>query len=222
MDYPYENWSLRCVENEVAILTLQTKRIELNIQIGPLYVMLIENKTPELQHLADREMTPGYLLMELSKCGIHLLPRNEDAKLAGIQEKSRAAEERAILDVAIAVRAFHFRRSKWNQTVDSESVVLKIRENLEFDRDFLEDHEPDWRYMKWWRDKCSFVRCREDLDKCDDRICDGMATHALFEQAIAAPHASEQAHSTCRDYSYIEFADTLVKTLRLLRLFSFS
>jgi len=41
-------------------------------------------------------MHPGYLLMELSKCGIHLLPRNEDAKLAGIQEKERDAEERAI------------------------------------------------------------------------------------------------------------------------------
>lgn len=51
MDYPYENWSLRCVSNEVAILTLHTKRIVLNIEIGPLYVKLIENKTPELFHL---------------------------------------------------------------------------------------------------------------------------------------------------------------------------
>lgn len=161
--------------------------------------------------------------MELSKCGIHLLPRNEDAKLAGIQEKSRAAEERAIQDVAIGVRAFHFRRSKWNQTVDSESVVLKIRENLEFDRKFLEDFEPDWCYMKWWSNKCSYVRCREDLDKCDDRISEGEETHAMFEQTIAvSKNATEQAHPTCRDYSYIEFSDTVVKTLRLLRLFSFS
>jgi hypothetical protein len=54
------------------------------------------------------------LLEELSKCGIHLMPRDEDAKLAGIELKDRVAEERAILDIACAVRAFHFRKAKWN------------------------------------------------------------------------------------------------------------
>jgi len=77
--------------------------------------------------------------------------------------------------------------------------------------------------MKWWSDKCSYVRCREDVDKCDDRISEGADTHSLFEQAIAvSENASEEAHHTCRDYSHIEFSDTVVKTLRLLRLFSFS
>ena len=63
-----------------------------------------------LQHLVDREgFTPGYLLEELAKCGILLMPRNEDAQLAGIELKDRPAEERAIVDVALGVRAFHFR-----------------------------------------------------------------------------------------------------------------
>lgn len=46
------------------------------------------------------------------------MPRNEDAQLAGIELKSQAAEERAIIDVALGVRAFHFRECKWNKGVD--------------------------------------------------------------------------------------------------------
>ena len=88
-------------------------------------------------------MTPGFLFQELSKSGVHLMPRDEDAKLAGIENKDRAAEERAIIDVALGVRAFHFRRVKWNQGLSAENpgvgpdnIVLRIRENLEFDTYF--------------------------------------------------------------------------------------
>jgi hypothetical protein len=40
------------------------------------------------------------LLKALSKCGIHLLPEDEDAKRGGIHLKDKAAEERAILDIS--------------------------------------------------------------------------------------------------------------------------
>jgi len=81
----------------------------------------MENNCDEgaLAHLAERDgFTPGALLEELAKCGILLMPRNEDAQLAGIELKSQAAEERAIIDVALGVRAFHFRECKWNKGVD--------------------------------------------------------------------------------------------------------
>lgn len=39
------------------------------------------------------------------------MPRDEDAKLAGIELKDKNAEERAILDASNNVRAFHFRRA---------------------------------------------------------------------------------------------------------------
>jgi hypothetical protein len=42
------------------------------------------------------------------------MPRDEDAKLAGMELKYRKAEEGAILDISNAVRAFHFRRAQWN------------------------------------------------------------------------------------------------------------
>ena len=113
-DYPYKNWWLRCTDDETALLDLWTKRIHLRFEIGPLYTKLVDNECPELEHLANRELHPGYLLQEISKCGIHLMPKDDDAKLAGIELKSKQAEERAIIDVACSVRAFHYRKSQWN------------------------------------------------------------------------------------------------------------
>lgn len=57
------------------------------------------------------------------------------------------AEEKAILDIATSVRAFAYRSCRWNSSIEPDNIVVKIRENLEFDREFFEDHEPDWRYV---------------------------------------------------------------------------
>lgn len=118
-DYPYQSWKLRCIDNDVALLDLETKRLKLVFEISPLQLKLVNCDEESLAHLNDKDgFTPGYLLQELAKCGILLMPRNEDAKLAGIEVKDQAAEERAIVDVALGVRAFHFRECKWNQSRD--------------------------------------------------------------------------------------------------------
>lgn len=61
-DYPYKRWKLRCIENQVAILDIETRRgLELTFEIGPEYLMLlVENKEeseperfPELKHLKN-------------------------------------------------------------------------------------------------------------------------------------------------------------------------
>lgn len=54
----------------------------------------------EFKHLNNVEMHPGILLMELSKCGIHLLPQDADAERAKIHLKDHGAEEKAIMDIA--------------------------------------------------------------------------------------------------------------------------
>jgi hypothetical protein len=46
-------------------------------------------------------------------------------------------------------------------------------------------------------------------------------THALLSQAIET-QCTTQAYQTTIDYTQVELADTIKKTLRLLRLFSFS
>ena len=245
MDYPYVNWRLRCIADDTCILGLYTKRLKLVFEITPLAVQLkwcgvpgVENlqntseyvgeQTQEVQHLIDKEFTPGYLLLELQKCGINLLPRDEDAKLAGIELKDRGAEERAILDVANSVRAFHFRRAAWNQGpagdegIGPDQVLLKLRENLEFDRDYLEDYEPDWRYVSWWNNKCAFQKGIKDTDtKCDAKLAEGQVTRGLLSQAIES-QCSLQAYQTSIDYTQVELANTVKQMLRLLRLFQFS
>jgi hypothetical protein len=56
-------------------LTVKTRRnFELNIEINPLNVRLVECDFPELAHVVGVEYTVGMLLLELSKCGIHMLP----------------------------------------------------------------------------------------------------------------------------------------------------
>ena len=229
-DYPYQKWWLRCVGEETALLDLWTKRLHLVFEIGPLYLKLVRCEEPELQHLADKEYTPGYLLQELSKCGVHLMPRDEDAKLAGIEPKDRGAEERAIIDVALGVRAFHLRCCKWNQGVSPDNpgvgpdnIVMQIRENLEHDEAFEEDHEPDWSYVMWWNNKVSFVEgCKQSQeDNCKAEIMQGKETHATLTQACVGV-CSPQALTTAGEVTYIEFTDTVKKTLRLLRLFAFS
>ena len=123
LDYPYQDWKLRCIDEETALLDLQTKRMLLVFEIGPLYLKLVDCSAKELSHLLNIEFQPGYLLLELQKCGVHLLPRDEDARLAGIEMKDRSAEERAILNVCVNVRAMAFRKAKWNQGVPGNEGI---------------------------------------------------------------------------------------------------
>jgi len=136
---------LRSVAADKGILDIQTKRLALTFEIGSLYVKLIEKTEPEFQHLIDKEMTPGNLLIELSKCGVHLMPDDKDAKTGEITLKDRAAEERAIQDITTSIGAYAFRSSKWSRPAPSEKVLVKFRENLEYDREFFEDYEGEWR-----------------------------------------------------------------------------
>jgi len=50
----------------------------------------------------------------LSKCGIHLIPEDEDAARGGIHLKDKAAEERAILDISQTLKVFSFQSVKWS------------------------------------------------------------------------------------------------------------
>ena len=183
--------------------------------------MLIEKSDPELKDIVNKKMSPGLLLLELSKCGIHLLPVNEDATLGGIHLKNREAEENAIFDIATSLRSFAFRSCKWNKSIDSENVVVKIRENLEFDREFFEDHEPDWKYVMWWPNKCAFVKCSDVAEAPDTTIPHGHETHALLDMVLHG-YVSEEAIDRCHQLTYIEFIDTVVKMFRLMRLISFT
>lgn len=67
------------------------------------------------------------------------MPVADDARLANIKVKDPAAEELAIRDLSEAVRSFYIESSRWNSSDTEETVVAKIKENLEFDEEFAEN-----------------------------------------------------------------------------------
>ena len=56
----------------------------MTFEIGKNYAKLIERKEPEFAHLLNKELAPGFLLLELARCGVLLLPNDEDAKYGEI------------------------------------------------------------------------------------------------------------------------------------------
>lgn len=52
-DFPYDSWYLRCIADQVALLTIQTKRITVNIEIHPLFVKLVDMEWAEFKHLKN-------------------------------------------------------------------------------------------------------------------------------------------------------------------------
>lgn len=65
------------------------------------------------------------------------------------------------MDIMCGIRSFAFRSCRWNLHAPKENIVLKFRENLEYDAIFYEDYEINWTYAKWWEDKCAYVKTRD-------------------------------------------------------------
>ena len=54
---------LRCIENDVALLDLETKRLNLTFEVSPLQLKLINCDESALAHLSGKDgFSPGYLL----------------------------------------------------------------------------------------------------------------------------------------------------------------
>lgn len=229
-DYPYVGWKLRAIEDEKAILDIKTMRITLVFEVGPKYMKLIDNTDPVLKDIIEKEFAPGDLLIELGKCGIHLMPIDDDAKIGNINVKNRQTEERAIIDICSTVNAFSFRSAKWNREMNSEKVAVKFRENLEFDREFFEDHENEWRYLQWWPNKVAFCKCVDTEPELDDSIPKGhevsfsfhdSQTHAMLTIALKNS-VTEDAIQRASFLGYVEFIETLQQVFRLTRLLAFT
>lgn len=220
-DYPYDSWYLRSTGEQKALLTINTKRLQVNIEIMPLYVKLIEMKEPQLADLNDKEMHPGMLLMELSRRGIHMMPEDEDAKRGGIHLKDKVAEERAIADIAQTLKVFAYQSLKWSQQAAPENIICRMRENPDNFRTFFEDDESDWKSVMWWNNKVSLIKARNCDEQFNADIMDGQATHAMLALAVEGVYSAQAAErSTYVDD--IEFIDTVIRTLRMTRLLAFS
>ena len=116
---------------------------------------------------------------------------------------------------------FAFQSVKWNQQAGPENIVCRLRENPDNDRKFLEDDESDWKYIMWWKDKVSYIKCRNCDPEFNGEIADGQVTHSMLSLAVKGQQ-TEDAVDRCQYYHDIDFIDNVQRTLRLLRLLAFS
>ena len=99
--------------------------------------------------------------------------------------------------------------------------MVRLRENPDNDRVFLEDDESDWKSIMWWGNKVSYIKCKNCDDKFNSTIEDGMVTHAILPLAVQGVQ-SQNAVDMCQYYHDIDFIDNVQRTLRLLRLLAFT
>ena len=156
----------------------------MNIEIHPLFVKLVEMDQPELAHLVNKQLHPGILLQELSKCGIHMLPEDDDAGHGGIHLKDKQAEERAIVDIAQTLKVFAFQSLRWNQQATEENIICRVRENPDNFRKFHEDDESDWKSLCWWNNKVAFIKARNCDETFNPEIYDDQVTHSILSLAV--------------------------------------
>lgn len=124
-------------------------------------MQLVGEEIPDIAHLYRKDHLAGSLLMKLQKSGINLLPEDTDIEEAELTLKDSEAEDRAIEDIALAVRGFFIKSSKWTSQVSDDKVVYYMRENLEYDLEFAEDQEKDWKSIFSWRNKCAIYKLKE-------------------------------------------------------------
>ena len=79
------------------------------------------------------------------------------------------------------------------------------------------------QYVNWWTNKVAFIRCCDLDETADMRIVAGQETHAILHLAlIHGVNATEEAIERSQQYSYVDFIDSVKKTLRLTRIVSFT
>jgi len=222
-DYPYASWELRCVEEQKAILDIKGKRQNLRFEIGPSYVMLKNRTEPELSHIVNKKFAPGVLLKELYRCGINLLPVDQDAEVCNIPTKLLEAELKAINEIGFGVRLFYVKSSKWNMALAQDKILVRMRENLEFDEEFAEDQEKDWKSIVFGPNKCSIIKARDSAETLNENLLDDTETHSNLELLLKKHElTNEEWLFRLRETEFIGFIDTVKRFLRLTHLLTFT
>ena len=132
----------------------------------------------------NKKLKPERLFKELLECGVNLLPIPEDAKSTNITSKSVDTEDNAIADIALGVKAYYIKSSKWSTTLPGDRILVRIRDNLEYDEFFAEDQEKDWFSTVFWHNRCGIYNCRDSQMKCDTTFKEGTDTHATLEYVL--------------------------------------
>lgn len=102
--------------------------------------------------------------------------------------------------------------------------MLRMRENPEYDEEFLEDQEKDWKTLVWWKNKVACIEMRDSFENLNENLKTETLTHSrldiLFSKHDIISHDS--LIERMKDTRYIVFNDTLKRFLKLTKLLSFT
>jgi cancer susceptibility candidate protein 1 len=129
----------------------------------------------------------------------------------------------AIQDICFAVRSFFIKSSRWNHIINSEKIIVRLRENPEFDEDFAEDQEKDWKTFVWWKNKVGSIKMRDSYENLNENLLEGTLTHARLDLLLTKHNLiASDLVDRMKDTQYIVFNDTLKRFLKLTKLLSFT
>ena len=177
INFPYQDWNIRCVKdkknNLVAILDLVTPRTKFVFELGLLdnvpedreaveriypchaYMKLIDNEEECFNHIANKYLTFDQMILALKDCGILIAPWKEDIEEIDFHEKNYETVNRAVDDIVMACRYYSIRAHKYNKLIETDKIVVKAKPNPEFDKKFLDDEEKDWIDFLWYPNRAS-------------------------------------------------------------------
>lgn len=163
------------------------------------------------------------LLYQLSKCGINLLPVQNDALVAKLVPKNQKAEELAISNITQAVRSFFIKSSRFSYQLPEDKILCRIRENLEFDEEFHEDQEKDWKSVCWYPNKVCVLKCRDSQSTCNDQMLDNTVAHGSLDLLLRKHDlTNQQALDRMKQTQFVVLQDTIAKFLRLTHILTFT
>jgi cancer susceptibility candidate protein 1 len=62
--------------------------------------------------------------------------------------------------------------------ISSDRVLVRIKENLEFDLEFAEDQEKDWKSVVFWDNKCACIKAKDSAETLNDHFLED--TEVIF------------------------------------------
>lgn len=183
---------------------------------------MVPSQEVDLPEISNKPMAPGALLHLLQQAGINLLPTDDDATLAGIT-KTEGVEDKCIEDLSLACRSYFMRSSRWSNTLESHQVMVKMRENMDFDQEFAEDQEKDWKSLIFYPNKVECVKAKDSENKCRRELQNQSSSHSNLQMLLANYSlTTQEALDNLKREEYILFTEQVRRFLKLTRLFLFT
>eukprot|EP00814_Leptocylindrus_danicus_P015955 CAMPEP_0116028262 /NCGR_PEP_ID=MMETSP0321-20121206/15279_1 /TAXON_ID=163516 /ORGANISM="Leptocylindrus danicus var. danicus, Strain B650" /LENGTH=644 /DNA_ID=CAMNT_0003502093 /DNA_START=887 /DNA_END=2821 /DNA_ORIENTATION=+ len=225
-DYCYREWSVSPTSSAEIIYSIKTQRFLVKFVVQGPTCRLISPDLPELSNLTcdNQAYHPAYLLGQLSRRGIHLMPSDRDAKALNLKGKDAQITNRVHKDISMCAFSFNFRSSKYNELMGEHKacfqavetgIYVGVEQRLD-DEYHIFCTENDTKSAsamnapnsaklpeKCGDIKCSLVRGKETASNeviLDTHILEGMrSTLQLFPslQQISTPESSQRIVDGC-------------------------